>query len=183
MSITRRRLLAISGAGLAGGGAAAALAACGTEVEEPSTERDVELLNAALEAERAVAELYKSPASLSGAGAEAANSFRAEAEDQVDELTEAIETAGGTPSETQPETPEAESVIEAGVLALENTIAAYHAAIGDLSTADLRAMVLGFVATNAAQMAALRGVLGEEQAPEPFVTGLDERPLVAGEQG
>jgi hypothetical protein len=181
MPITRRRLLATSGAGLAGTGAVTLLAACGTDEEEPSAERDVELLNTALEAELAVADLYRSPPSLSMEGAEAATSFGAEAKRQVQQLTEAIEAAGGTPSESAQEVPQAESVIEAGALALNSAIAAYHSAAGALSTPELNRMVIEFVTANAAEVAALRGVLGEDQAPQAFLTGLDEAPLVAEE--
>jgi hypothetical protein len=178
MPITRRRLLAASGAGLAGTGAAAALSACGTEIEDPSAERDVELLNAALAAQSAVVSAFEiEDARLLGP----VQGFAEEASRQVQELGRAIEGAGGTAAETDESPPEAESPTEAAALALEDAIAAYHAAAGALSTAGLNRMVLEFIAADAAQLAALRGELGEDQAPEPFVTGLDEPPLVATE--
>jgi hypothetical protein len=179
MSITRRRLLASSTAGLAGTGAIAVLSACGSEEEEPSAERDVELLNEALEAQAIVAELYRTAGGLAGPDAEAIATFRKEAETQLDRLSDSIEGAGGTPSEAVGDAPEAESPLEALSLALDDAIAAYRDAVGELSTSELRATVLELDAADAAQLAAVRGLMGEEQAPVAFVTGLDEPPLVA----
>jgi hypothetical protein len=182
MSITRRRLFAASGAGLAGSGAIAALSACGESVEEPSTERDVELLNAALAAEATVAGMYEDLPATAGPDAEVFDAFAEQSAAQVERLTRAIEDAGGTPSEGNGSPPEAESAVEALTLALNPAIAAYHEAAGDLSTPELNRLVLELMAADAAQLAALRGILGEQQAPAPFVTGLDEPPLVATEE-
>jgi hypothetical protein len=181
MSITRRRLLASTGAGLAGAGAIGVLSACGSEEEEPSAERDVELLNAALEAQRTVASMYESLPAAAGPGGLTLDAFSETASAQVDELTTAIDDAGGSPSDTEQNPPEAESATEALTLALNDAIVAYHAAAGDLSTPELNGMALEFIAADAAQFAALRGELGEEQAPVAFVTGLDEPPLVAAQ--
>jgi hypothetical protein len=181
MPITRRRLLASSGAGLAGAGAVTLLAACGTDEEEPSAERDAELLNTALEAQTTVSQLYGDAEGLAGPDAQAIDAFGKEADDQLRRLRESIEGAGGTPSDTAAEAPQAESPLEAIALALTNAIGAYRAAVGDLSTSSLRATVLELGATDAAQLAAVRGLLGEDQAPVAFVTGLDEPPLVAEE--
>jgi hypothetical protein len=182
MSITRRRLFAASGAGLAGSGAVAALSACGESVEEPSAERDAELLNAALTAEATVAGMYEGLPATAGPDAEVFDAFAEQAASQVERLTRAIEDAGGTPSEGNGSPPEAESAVEALTLALNPAIAAYHEAAGDLSTPELNRLVLELTAANAAQLAALRGILGEQQTPAPFVTGLDEPPLVATEE-
>jgi hypothetical protein len=178
MPITRRRLLAASGAGFAGTGAATVLAACGTEIEDPSPERDVELLNAALQAQSAAVRVLRFAEAGSGTPTEG---FAEEAQRQTQELTEAIEAAGGTASGSTGDAPEGESPTEAAAFALDDAIAAYHAAAGALSTAELNGMVLEFIAADAAQVAALRGVLGEDQAPQPFVTGQDEPPLTAEE--
>src|SRR5918996_6016558 len=156
MSITRRRLFAASGAGLAGSGAIAALSACGESVEEPSTERDVELLNAALAAEATVAGMYEDLPAAAGPDAEAFDAFAEQAATQVERLTTAIEDAGGTPSEGNGSPPEAESAVEALTLALNPAIAAYHDAAGALSTPELNRLVLELMAADAAQLAALR---------------------------
>jgi hypothetical protein len=193
MSITRRRLFAASGAGLAGAGAITALSACGSEEEEPSAERDVELLNAALAAEATVAGMYEDLPATAGpderndvsdlvVDAEVFDAFAEQAAAQVERLTRAIEDAGGTPSEGNGSPPEAESAVEALTLALNPAIAAYHEAAGDLSTSELNRLVLELMVADAAQLAALRGILGEQQAPEPFVTGLDEPPLISTER-
>jgi hypothetical protein len=179
MSITRRRLFAVSGTG----GAAAILAACGAAEDQASPERDVELLNTALAAEATVASMYAALPAGSGPGGEALDVFGQQASAQVERLKKAIEDAGGTPEETKGQAPTAESAVEALTLALNNAIAAYHDAVGDLSTPPLRRTVYELVAADAAQLAALRGLLGSEQAPEAFVTGGDEPPLEAeGEQ-
>ena len=185
MSITRRRLFALSGAGLAGTGAIAALAACGSEEEEPSAERDVELLNAALAAQLTVATAYRTAEDFdlltAGAG-DAVTAFSKEAAAQVRTLETAVEDAGGTPTEEQEAPPEGENPLESVALALNDAIAALHAAAGGLSTAELNRTALEVLTVDAAQLAAIRGELGEDQVPQPFVTGLDEAPLAATEQ-
>jgi hypothetical protein len=177
MSITRRRLFAVSGAG----GAAAVLAACGTAEEEASPERDVDLLQAALDAQGAVERLYRTATkqSLDTDARAAVKAFAVTAKDHVDRLRKEIEGAGGTPAASPADVPAGENVLDALSVALTEAIAAYHDAVGELSSAPLRRTVYELLAADAAQLAALRGLLGEEQAPEPFVTGSDERPLVA----
>jgi hypothetical protein len=182
MFITRRRLFAASGAGLAGSSAIAVLSACGSEEEEPSAERDVELLNAALAAEATVSGMYEDLPAPAGPDAEVFDAFAEQSATQVERLTRAIEDAGGTPSEGNGSPPEAESAVEALTLALNPAIAAYHEAAGDLSTPELNRLVLELMAADAARLAALRGILGDDQAPAPFVTGLDEPPLSSTEQ-
>lgn len=178
MPITRRRLLATTGAGIAGGGAAV-LSACGSDADEPSAERDVELLQAALDAEGAVARLYELAAGqrLDREAADAVAAFGSQASAQLKRLTDAIESAGGEPAKPGGSPAAAESVVEAIALALDEAIAAYHSAVGKLSTVELRRTAFELMNADAAQLAAIRGLLGEEQAPEPFVTGGDERPL------
>jgi hypothetical protein len=181
MSITRRRLFAVSGTG----GAAAILAACGTAEEEPSPERDVELLQGALDAEAAVESLDRTAAgqSLEAEASAAVKAFGATTKDHVGQLRKAIEGAGGTPAESQAKAPAGENVLDALSVALTAAIAAYHGAVGDLSTPPLRRTVFELLAADAAQLAAIRGLLGSEQAPEAFVTGGDQPPLTAeGEQ-
>jgi Ferritin-like domain len=184
MSITRRRLFALSGAGLAGGGAAV-LSACGDSLEEPSAERDVELLNAALAAQRTMAAAYQTAEEfdlLSAGAGDAVNAFSKDATAQVRRLEAAVESAGGTPLDDESAPPAAENPLESIALALNDAIAAYRAAAGALSTPGLNRTALELMATDAAQLAALRGELGENQAPQPFVTGLDDPPLVGEPQ-
>jgi hypothetical protein len=181
MSITRRRLFAISGAG----GAAAVLAACGTAEEEPSPERDVELLQPALDAEAAVNRLYRIAAdqSLDAEASAGVKAFGVTAKEHVDQIRKEIEAAGGTPAESPADVPAGENVLEALGVALTDAIATYHDAVGELSTPPLRRTVYELLAGDAAQLAAIRGLLGSEQVPEAFVTGGDEPPLEAeGEQ-
>jgi rubrerythrin len=180
MSITRRRLFAVSGAG----GAAAVLAACGTAEEEASPERDVELLQAALDAEGGVERLYRTATeqSLDADARATVQAFGVTAREHVDRLRKEIEGAGGTPVESSADVPAGENVLDALTVALTDAIAAYHDAVGELSSAPLRRTVYELLAADAAQLAAIRGLLGSEQAPEAFVTGRDEPPLEAEAQ-
>jgi Ferritin-like domain len=177
MPITRRRLLASAGAGVAGAGAAT-LAACGSDVDEPSSERDVELLQPALAAERSVANLYGLAAEqrLEPEVTEAVEAFGKQATSHVDRLAEAIESAGGEAAEPSGSPEGAESVVEAIALALDEAIGAYDAAVGELSTVELRRTVFELMTSDAAQLAAMTGVLGEDQAPDAFVTGATREP-------
>src|ERR671918_367210 len=115
MSITRRRLLAASGTGVAAAGAAAALGACGADEEEPSAERDVELLQRALNAEATLVEIYRlaQDQALGGAVSVAVEAFGEQAAEHERRLTAQIEDVGGTPAAPEAEPPAGESVVEA----------------------------------------------------------------------
>jgi hypothetical protein len=181
MPITRRRLIAASGGTVAAGGAVAVLSACGSSREEPSDSRDVELLQPALDAETKVANLYRIAARqpLEPRALDAVESFGKRANEQVGLLEDAITGAGGSPAPPSGGNPAAENVLEALTLGLNDAIAAYNASVGGLSTPELRHTVFELMSTDAAQLAAIDGLLGSEQAPEPFVTGGKEPPLTA----
>lgn len=174
----RRAFLALSGAGLAAG-AGGALSACGSDEEEPSAERDVELLNAALAAESNLASAYENARGqeLESDADDAVAAFAQRAGGQVRRLRTAISDAGGTQTEAATSPPEGESALEAVAAAASAAVTAYRSAVGRLSTPELRRTVLELMAADAAQLAVVRGLLGEEQVPHAFVTGLDEPPL------
>jgi hypothetical protein len=177
IAISRRALLAGGGGGIA----AAAVAACGTEAEDPSTTRDVELLGAAVAAERALTETYGFAAdSVGGSVAPALRQFAAASERRVEELTTLLEEQGGTADDVADNPPnDAESAVEAATLDLQDALAAYREAAGLLSEEAHRRTALGYMAEDAAELTLLQDVLGEPEAPQPFVTGGEERPLVA----
>lgn len=186
MPITRRRLITTSSAGLTAAGTAVALGACGTDGrEEPSAERDVELLARPLAAAATLRSLYETATeqALEPEVEDAARAFGEQAGEHVSVLSEAIEEAGGTPADPDPDPPAAESAVEAIRIALEGAIAAGHAVVGELASESAQRSVYEVLIGDAAQLAAIRGVLGEQQVPEAFVTGSPEPPLTVEPEG
>lgn len=180
MSFTRRHLLQTSGAGLAAGGAATVLAACGGDGRpERTSERDVELLQEALRAEATLAAAYAiaSEQQLGGQVTAAVNAFVNQSGEHMTLLARQIEEAGGTPDDAPGDPPAAESAVESVRAAIEESIAAGHRAVGGLDSADARHAVYRVITGDAAQLAAVRGILGEQQVPVAFVTGAAEPPL------
>jgi hypothetical protein len=179
IAVRRRTLLAAGGAGVA----ATALAACGTEAEDPSAERDVELLGAAVAAERALSRTYGFAIdSAGGSLARALTRFSRASEQRLGELTAMLERQGGSAQEAGAAAPaQAESAIEAAKLELEQALSAYREAAALLSVEEQRRTVLSFMADDAAELAVVGDVLGDREAPDPFVTGGDGRPLVTSE--
>lgn len=183
MSITRRRLIAISGVGLAAGGTA--LAGCGGDGrEEPSAQRDVELLQPALDAEATLSGLYRLARrqQLDPPVAEAIDAFDQRSSRHRRQLARRIEDAGGTPAEPDTRAPAGESVIEAIGIALGDALAAAHRIVGGLSSPEARRTIYEVMTADAAQLAVIRGILGEVQAPVAFVTGGPEPPLTTEDE-
>ena len=171
-SISRRRFLVVGGTGVAG----VALAACGESVEKRDPGNDTALLTAALSAELAVS-----------AAAEAAAKEPTEAEAERD-LIVAIQAASKRRAEKlrsldDQAAADAEQPAGAGgSLAdlaglLNEAIAAYRPAAGELSTTDLRSTAIEFLAQTAAELAGARGLLGEDPAPVAFTTGEAAKPF------
>ena len=180
MSITRRHLLPRSGAGLAAAGAATVLSACGGDGRpERSSERDGELLQEALTAEATLSAAYEtaSDQQLGGRVAAAVAAFGDQSREHIALLSAGIEDAGGSPDEQPGEPAAAESAVEAVRAAIEASIAAGHLAVGGLESIDARRTVYRVMIADAAQLAAVRGILGEQQVPVAFVTGAPEPPL------
>lgn len=172
--MTRRRLLGLAGAGLAGA-SAGVLGACGDDTKNPnvrtapdeSDEADVEMLNSVLDLELRSVAAYKAAAgALSGRGLQIAQDFIEHEQAHVDALSAAIRDAGGRPN--RPEAaygfPRLRSQGAALRFAadLENTaIAAYIDALPKLSQGDLRALAGSIVTVEAEHLAVLMGALGE----------------------
>lgn len=171
--MSRRRLLAASGATLAAG-SPVALAACGAteEDEEVSPDREAELLNAVLAQQLAVFEaveaaLRSAPSSVR----EAIFLAREGRRDSIEELEATISELGATPaSQPAASASQAESAVEGLGDQLEVAIAATVAAIGELSP-ERREAVYRAITEDAATLAAIRDTLGEEIAPDAFVLG------------
>jgi len=171
--LSRRRLLAASGATIAAG-APVVLAACGTEDEddEATPEREAELLNAVLAQQLAVAD-----ALALGIGGNTPPELEQPLgrlvdlrDDSAQELERAIEELGGTAVDQGAELVGGESPTEGIARQLEASIAASLDAIGELSP-EQRQPVHTAITEDAAALAEIRLVLGEEPAPDAFVMG------------
>jgi hypothetical protein len=169
--ISRRRLLAASGATLAAG-APVALAACGSdEDEDVSSEREAELLNSVLAQQLAVMDAAREASS---GAPQAAVKAAAQLTNLRDRSSQALETAisdlGGAPTSEPAELASAESPVEGLARQLETSIAASLTAIGELSP-EQSEPVHNAIVEDAGALAEVRIVLGEEPAPDAFVMG------------
>lgn len=176
LTISRRGFLVLGGSGAAG----AALAACGAEEDPRADGRDGELLAVALAAEQGLTAAYQAAlADLATAEQGVVNVCRNASASRGVELERLAEDADAGPgTETAVQTTGVEGAVAAGNLA----IAAYRTAAGLLPTPELRRIVTAYLAAVAAEQASLRALGGDEPlAPEPFVTGSAERPLVASD--
>jgi hypothetical protein len=173
--LSRRRLLAASGATLAAG-APAAFAACGTteeedEADEVSPAREAELLNAVIAQQLGVA---RAAAEALRAAPDEIKQPIARLHDRrgrsVRDLNTTVTDLGGEPTAEATELVGAESAVEGLARQLETSIGASLDAIGEL-TPEPRQAVHRAITEDAATLAAIRDVLGEEPAPDAFVFG------------
>lgn len=170
--LSRRRLLALSGATLAAG-SGTVLAACGAATDdEPSDSEDAAALNGVLAQQLAVLETAQ--AASKGAPEQAAAAITALEElrrSSIADLESAIADLGGTATrEPAPQAAQAESAVEGLARQLDAAIAEQLAVIADLS-AERRAPVQRAITEDAATLAVLRDTLGEPPAPDAFVFG------------
>lgn len=171
--IGRRGFLALGGGTLAAG----ALAACGTEPEEPSTERDVELLGQALVGEEnATSALQQAESEASADDREIVRTMREAASKQATGLQDAIEQLGETPSGDFGVADEADP-LSAALAATNEAVGAYRLGAGQFSTEELRRKALELISADGARLALLNDLLGDPLAPYAFVTGKEEEPL------
>jgi hypothetical protein len=170
--LSRRRLLAASGATLAAG-APAALAACGStdEDEEATPGEEAELLNAVMAQQLAVQD------ALAPAGGNVPSELEQPVgqlvdlrEESTQELARTISELGGEPVDQAADLVGAESPAEGLARQLETSIAASLEAIGELAP-ERRVPVHQAITEDAAVLATIRSVLGEEIAPDAFVMG------------
>ena len=173
LTVSRRGLLALGGAGAAG----TVLSACGEPDDPREDGRDAELLAAERDAETAV-QVAASAAAGQGSGKEVevtANIAEASSR-RAEELQTLAEDAGAPAAEGGGSTTRSVSQ------ALDDALAAHREAAGLLSTEELRADAMGFMVEAAAEQAALSLSAGEDPVPYAFVTGLSEQPLEASSQ-
>ncbi len=170
----RRGFLALGGAGAA----AAALSACGTELEEPNDERDIEILAAALVGEENAASALKAAQEeAAGAELETVRALANGAEANATRLQDLLAELNATP-EGEFEIFDGAGLDAALHAATEQTnaaVAAYTRGAGEL-TEDFRGDAIELSAADGARLAVLAELLGTEPAPFAFVTGLDVEP-------
>lgn len=169
--ISRRRMIAASGAAL---GAPLALAACGQTNDaddDRSEDADPDLLNAILGQHLAVSQLSGEIDSAIDPGLDVITTLKEQRKDSVTELEAFIAERDGERVEEPAEPAEAESPAEALSAQLEDSIAATLDVIGELSSPAYRQAAHRYVTEDAAALAALRSITGGEVAPEAFVLG------------
>jgi rubrerythrin len=182
--LSRRRVLAVAGAGLAGA-SAGLLGACGDDTQNPnvqtgpdeSDEADVEMLNSVLDLElRAVEGLKAVAAVLRRPRLEIAKQFLEHEQAHIDALSSAIRDLGGRPNRAKSSydfvrlRSERDALRFAAGLA-DTAIAAYIDALPKFSRAQLRSTASSIATVEAEHVAVLRGALGEPQLSGAFVTG------------
>jgi hypothetical protein len=171
--LSRRRLLAASGATLAAG-SAVALAACGSSEDDDagSPEEDATALNQVLAAQLAL-QTAISPAREAQAGSSlepALVAFAQETDKLIQDLGDAIDTAGGTATtEASDAASQAESAVEGLRDETNAAILAATEAVADITNTDAIATVYRTAFTDAANLSVLDDVLGGDPAPEAFV--------------
>jgi hypothetical protein len=164
--LTRRSLFAVGGAGVAG----LAVSGCAS-ADDPRTEgRDGEILDSAAKAE---ADFYAvfTGIEVGTKVIPVIDQFKKASHDRLDELDKlgAKVTTGST--ENAP--------LTSAIAAASPAIAAYRDIVKLGSTPELRSTAIQFLTQVSAEQATLRGLGGEDQSPQPFVTGLAEKPYVA----
>ncbi|MDQ3758706.1 MAG: hypothetical protein M3331_01995 [Actinomycetota bacterium] len=167
--MSRRRMVVASGAAV---GVPLVLAACGTtsEEDERSEANDPELLNAVLAQHLAILEATQGIPTEDPA-AVASEQLMSARRDSVSDLEAFVAERDGEATTEPAETAQAESRTEALALQLQDSIEASLEVIGDLSSPAYRQAVHRFITEDAAALAALRSVTGDDVAPDAFVFG------------
>ncbi len=180
--MSRRRLLVASSATLAAG-APLALAACGTaedEADSTAPEREAELLGEVLAGQLAVVQAADLASSNAPRQAQPAldriNTLRQQSSRA---LARSIAELEGEPTREPAAIIGAESAVEGAARQLEASIATSLDAIGELTTDAYRQAVHRTITEDAAALAALRDVLGEDPSPDAFVMGPSTSPKEA----
>jgi hypothetical protein len=167
LSVTRRGLFAVGGAGAA----SLAVAGCGTEDDPRAEGRDADLLDTAMSAEAILKQAY---GTITGSGDEqtVGRQFTQASSARVDEL-ESI--AGGPAKASASVADYPNGTIDAQASA----IAAYRDLVRFGSKTDLRSTAIQFLTQVAGEQATLRALQDQDPSPVAFVTGLKEEPYIA----
>ena len=178
--LRRRTFLALGPAGVAAG----ALAGCGTEVYEPSEERDVQLLSEALVGEENAGGALSVASFAAGAEASLLKELRDQASANAATLQKELDALGATAEgEFSVEGSKGrEEVLKSAIEATDTAVAAYRLGAGELSTPALRRIAIELITADGARLALLNGMLGEDETPSAFVTGGKARPIESAEE-
>lgn len=180
--VSRKRFFSLSGVGLAGG-SAVFLSGCTDDTQtaptgpDESDDADVEILNAALDLELMSIAAYKMGAGkLRGDALALGKLFLEHEQEHADGLSAAIREMSGRPNRAKssydfPQLRSQQDVLRFAVDLERTAIAAYIDALPKLSPGDLRATAASIITTEAEHVAVLLDALGDEPAPEAFVTG------------
>jgi len=172
LTVSRRGLFAIGGTG-----AAAVLTGCGGAVSERDDADDAGVLDGALESEAALGATYDALTGSevsSGQGAQVLKRCQADSKKRQSELSSL-----GASQPTGGDTGGSGSGLDPAVTAGNAAIAAYRQGARLLGDEEQRRTSTSYLAQVAAELAALRGLFGEDQAPVAFVTGGAEKPFQA----
>jgi hypothetical protein len=172
----RRRGFLVLGAA---GGAAGLLAACGKEVPEPSSNRDVSLLSDALVGEtNATSALGDAVKVAKGSELETIKALRDQASANSNRIQAQLSKLNAQPSgEFQQGT--ASSLDAALNTAIEQTdaaVEAYRTGAGLFTTEELKSEAVRLAIADGARLALLNQLLGKDEAPYAFVTGATQPP-------
>ncbi len=171
--ITRRRLLVASSATLAAG-APLALAACERSDDDDvsSPAREAQLLDEVLAGQLAVlAAIEPTANSAPQPAATILPELEALRRDSVAALGAYITELDEVPTDEPAALVTAESPTEGAARQVEESIAVALAAIGELTSDPYRVAVHRAISEDAAALAVLRDVLGEDASPDAFVMG------------
>jgi hypothetical protein len=170
--------LGLSGLGLSGcGGGGKSVQSSVKHAAQPVRSGDVELLNRLLDLERHTVAAYTAGIPLlSHPEAKTARQFLDEELEHTGELLSLIKAAGGPPIDRRPSYDLGQPRSAADVLTLLHTlertqIAAYLAAIPQLSPGVVRAAAATILTSDAQHVAIIRLAQGEVAAPTAFVSG------------
>lgn len=172
--LRRRGFLALGAGGI---GTAVALAGCGEEIEEPSSERDLELLSQALASEENTATALGSAAPAAD-HPELVESLGRQASQAAARLQATISQIGDAPAEGEFEAPAGrnDAALRAAAGHTNEAVAAHARGAGQLSEETLRREAIELAALAGARAAILAELLGEEPARYAFVTGGERAP-------
>jgi hypothetical protein len=176
LTVSRRGLLALGGTGVA-----TVLAGCGSEPDPRAEGDDQQLLTNAYAAEVDLQTAYDT-LSRGGVGGDDSATVIARSQRASSERQAELGKLGASAGQSQSDGGSADGA-DTGLglteAAANAAIAAYRQCAGLLPEAADRATTMGFLAQVAAELAAIRGLFGKDQAPEAFVTGGSEQPFVA----
>jgi hypothetical protein len=174
-ALRRRGFLALGAAG----GAAGLLAACGKEVAEPSSSRDVDLLNDALVGETNATTALGDAVNLAkGTEVDTIKALRDQATANADRVQSQLSklNAESTGDFNPPQTSTLDAAINAAIDQTGAAVEAYRSGAGLFTTEDLKSEAMQLAIADGARLAMLNQLLGKDEAPFAFVTGGTQPP-------